>query len=187
MKMKSILLLALMSFAVAFQAQAQGKIGYANIELILSMMPETKQMGTSLQTYQTQLGKKLESKQKYYQQKLQELQLWAQETGVTSEEDPRIATKAEELGLQKLQQELQKEAAEADQKLAKRRADLMLPITEKLESTIKEVAETEGYDYIFNSVDSGGVSIVLHGPEDRDLTKVILGKLGIKLPSGEGK
>ena len=177
MKFKTILLAALMAFGFAFNASAQLKIGHANIELILAYMPETKSMTQTLQTYQTQLGKKLETKQTYAQQKLAEAQQ-AQQNGAS---DADLQKYQEEL--QKLDKEIQEEAAEADQKLTKKRMDLMEPITDKLEKAIKEVANEQSYDYIFNSVDGAGVSIVLHGPEDRDLTKTIMKKLGIEVPA----
>ncbi len=183
MKIKNIFVFAALLVGLSFSLQAQIKIGYANIDYILAKMPETQSMQSNLQTYEKQLTSFLEKKETYYRQKLQELSQWAQTQGITSQEDPRLATKAEELGLKKLAEELQKEAAAAEDKLAKRQVDLMTPITEKLEAKIKEVAKAQGYDYILNQTDSGGVSIVLYGPEDRNLTKAIMTALNIPIPA----
>jgi outer membrane protein len=183
MKIKNILLIAALFAGLSFSAQAQVKIGYASIDYILSKMPETQSMQSSLSTYEKQLSKQLETKDAYYKSKLQELSDWAQAQGITSQEDPRLATKAEELGLRKLGEDLQKAAAEAEEKLAKRQIELMTPITEKLEAKIKEVADASGYDFILNQTDSGGVSIVLYGPEDRNLTKAIMEALKIPIPA----
>lgn len=175
MNVKTILLIALLAFGCGFTLQAQ-KIAHANIDLILSLMPETKSMSQSLQTYQNQLAKKLEVKRNYGNSKLQEAEAAAQNNATEAELD----VFREEL--QKLQLEIEKEAAEADQKMESKRMTLMDPITLKLEKAIREVATDSGYDYIINSVDGSGVSIVLYGPEDRDLTKTLMTKLGITIP-----
>ena len=182
MKIKNILLVLTLLAGFCFSAQAQLKIGYASIDYILAKMPETQSMQSRLQTYEKQLSKSLEAKEGYYRQKLQELSDWASAQGITSQDDPRLAQKAEELELQKKAEELQKAAAEAEEKLAKKQIELMTPITEKLEAKIKEVATAEGYDFILNQTDSGGVSIVLYGPEDRNLTKAIMTALNIPIP-----
>lgn len=183
MKIKNIIIIAALLMGFVLSAQAQVKIGYANIDYILAKMPETQSMQSRLKTYETQLSNKLETKQGYYQQKLKELSDWAQGQGITSQEDPRLGPKAEEMQLQKLGEELQKEGKAAEESMAKKQLELMTPITEKLEAKIKEVAESKGYDFILNQTDSGGVSIVLYGPEDRNLTKAIMTALNIPIPA----
>lgn len=63
----------------------------------------------------------------------------------------------------------------------------MEPITNKLDKALKALASEEGYDLILNSVDAGGVSIVLYGPPEHDLTKKMFARLGIPYPSGDNK
>ena len=169
---------------VAFSAQAQSKIAHANISYVLSRMPEMQSMNQSLETLRTQLGKKLEIKQKYAQEKYQEYLKSIENIKPGTEPGPEIKKMEEELTA--LQKEIQDEAAAADEKLAKKQADLMAPITEKLDNTLKEVAATEGYDYVLNTIDGSGVSIVLFGPEERDLTKKLMTKLNIPIQE-EGK
>ena len=86
--------------------------------------------------------------------------------------------------LEKLQKELQTESAQAERRLAEKQAELMTPITEKLEKAVKDVSEGAGYNVVLNRTDGSGVSIVLYGPPERNLTKQIMQKLGIKLPEG---
>ncbi|MGB0369226.1 MAG: hypothetical protein ACPGD8_07455, partial [Flavobacteriales bacterium] len=58
---------------------------------------------------------------------------------------------------------------------------------------METVAKKKGFDYILNSVDGSGTSIVLWGPEGHDVTRAIVDELGIKLegdvpaPSEKGK
>lgn len=176
MKMKNLFLLSIMVLGLTLTSVAQ-KIGYVNVDLVLLYMPETKTMEQQLQTYRQKLGEQLQKKQEYYQLKLQEGQQKA--ANGASEED--LKPLGDEL--QKLQAEIQEEATKADQQLLKKRQDLLSPITEKLGKAIKDVAAAEGYDYILNTVDGSGVSLVLHGPEGNDLTKTIMTKLGIQIPT----
>lgn len=158
-------------------APAQERIGYANLELILALMPETKQVNDELVELRKKLAKGLETKQAYAQQKLIEAQE-AAEAGVASEE--RMLAYEQEL--RGLEREIQTSAAEAEQKIVSRRAELMSPVSDKLQTTIRSVAETDGYTYILNSVDGSGTSIVLYGQEEKDLTRRILKELGVEPP-----
>jgi Skp family chaperone for outer membrane proteins len=165
-------------------AQEDGlKIGYANIELVLLYMPETQSMNQTLQTYQNQLGKKLQTKQEFAQTKLEEYQAFVQQTPTPDQ----ASVEAKQQELIKLDEEIQKEAAESEQKLMEKRQTLMEPIAAKLEKELQGIAESEGYDLILNTVDAGGVSIVLYGPPEHDLTEKLFTRLGIPIPNGSGK
>lgn len=180
MNIKTFLTLCILTVAFAFNATAQ-KIGYANVDLILIYMPETQTMNKQLQTYQQKLGEVLQGMQQNYEAKVQEARS-------KFEANPNMP-EAEQLALQQelegLQKGMQEEAAKSEQKLLKKRQDMMAPITEKLGNTIKAVAKEGSYDYILNSVDGQGVSIVLHGPESVDLTQTIMQKLGIQAANGQ--
>ncbi|MEO0471169.1 MAG: OmpH family outer membrane protein [Bacteroidota bacterium] len=180
MNAKHIFLAMLMLMMAVGTATAQ-KIGYANIELVLAYMPESKSMNQSLATYEKKLGEKLQAKRQYLQTKYEDYQTFAQQTPTPSEAE----LKAKQDEVVKLEGEVQKEAAEAQQKLMERRQDLLEPIVEKMQNAIKGLASDEGYDYIFNAVDAGGVSIVLNGPEERDLTEKLMKKLGIEIPKAD--
>lgn len=178
MKTKIILLGFVMLAGFSFHAQAQDKVAFADIQLILAYMPETKTMSQTLETYGKKLEEAIKPKADYFQQKRLEFEEWAQANPNATQEDAN--PKLQEL--QKLQQELQKESAEAEQKLAKKQAELMTPITTKLEKAVKDVSTAAGYSVVLNKTDGSGVSIVLYGPDDRNLTKGIMTKLGIKIP-----
>lgn len=180
MKTKIIFLAFIFMSGLGFRAQAQDKIAYADIQLILAYMPETKTMGETLETYGKKLEETIKPKMEYFQQKRIELEEWAKANQSASEQD--LNAKIKELNLENLQKEVQQASADAEQKLAKKQADLMEPITGKLQGAVKDVAAAGGYTVVINKTDGSGVSIVLHGPEDRDLTKQIMQKLGIKVP-----
>ncbi|MCP3860498.1 MAG: OmpH family outer membrane protein, partial [Phycisphaeraceae bacterium] len=76
--------------------------------------------------------------------------------------------------------EIQRQMAESGNRLAAKQAELIEPIRAKMQETIATVAEQEGYSYVLNSVDGAGTSIVLYGPEDRNLTMKIAEALGVQ-------
>ncbi|MEZ5064158.1 MAG: OmpH family outer membrane protein [bacterium] len=167
--------------SLAGPATAQDRIGFANLEVILAYMPDAKTVNDQLDSYQRELGKQLETKQSYAQQKFAEYQD-AKSAGVASE--AKITEMETEL--QRLDREIRQAAQNADEKMLTRRNELMEPIVEKLQKTIEIVAKAEGYTVVVNGVDGAGTSIVLYGPEDRDLTKKILQEMGVQVPeSGE--
>ena len=107
-----------------------------------------------------------------------EIEEWAKKNPNASDDQKKA--KLDEL--LKLEKELRDESLKAEQQLAKKQLELMDPITQKLEKAVKDVAEAKGYSVVLNKTDGSGVSIVLFGPPERNLTKDIMQKLGIKLP-----
>jgi len=181
MKLKATILALVISLGMLATVQAQNlKIGYANIEAILLYMPETQTMNQNLKTFSDKLGQQLQSRQQYYQSLIEEYQQLAAET----QDEATLKPKQEKII--EVEKELQNEQQASQQKLLERRQTLMEPIIEKMQGAIKALAAEDGYDVIINSVDGNGISIVLHGPEENDVTKKLMTKLGVKLPEGEG-
>ncbi len=89
-------------------AEAQVKIGYTNIELVLAYMPEARALEQTLSTYQKRLGEQLSVKQSYAKGKLEDY-MAKSERGM----DPTAKQEAEN-ELQRLDQEIQTFAQEAE-------------------------------------------------------------------------
>ncbi len=163
---KFILIALLMGLGI--QAQAQQKIAHIDIQKVLAEMPEYKQAQAELkQLYQT-YQKEFEQMQKEYYDKLQKYQ---QEAGqVTQEENQR---RAQEL------QQMEKSILEAQQRiqedLAKKEAEKMKNIQDKLMKAIEAVAAEKGYDYVLDSSAPSAV-LVARGP---DIYNDVKKKLGI--------
>ena len=189
MKLKNLIAICLLVCGAFGSLAAQGmKIGYANIEAILVRMPETKAMNDDLVLFEKKLAEKLQTKQNYAQTKLEEygelVAPFQQNPNLQPTEEQLAQIQGMEQELQKLQQEIQEEQAKAQEQLMTRRQDKLQPIIERIQAQIDAVSEAEGYDYIFNTVDGSGVSILLKGPEEHDLTVKIMTKLGIQIPEG---
>ncbi|MEM7103894.1 MAG: OmpH family outer membrane protein [Bacteroidota bacterium] len=172
-----ILLTLLFTTTISF---GQVKIGYTNIELVLAYMPETQKMEEDLQTYQQKLGEQLASKQQSAQKKLDDYRDWA----TANPNAPEAEYKKKEEELVKLDEELQKQAAQSDYDIITKRQELMAPILEKLQAALDTIAEEGGYTYVLNQTTSAGVSTILFGPEEHDVTMAVMEKLGIEISSG---
>jgi outer membrane protein len=164
----------LMGAGVCF---AQDRTAYANLDNILSLLPETKTMAASIDSLGRSLAKELEVKEAYAQQKVDEARK-AKDAGATDAQLDKYRNE-----LQGLENEIRRGAEEADAKLAKRRNEALKPLLDKLERTIEEVAKAEGFTMVLNSVDGNGNSVVLYGAEGRDITEKVLAKLGVTVPS----
>lgn len=177
MNCKILIFLCFALFA-GLNSQAQIKIGYTNVELVLAYMPESKSVEQTLGTFQQKLQQQLEAKQKYARTKLEEY---------VEKRDKNLAS-PEQLGLmekelEKLDTEITSFASESEQKIMAKREELLVPILEKLQNSIEAVAKENGFAYILNQTTSSGVSTILFGPEENDITEILFKKLGIAMPS----
>ncbi len=176
--MKNILLTLSLVIATSSLSVAQ-KIGYADVNAILSVMPDNKKINEDLQIYGTGLQKRLDD-------------IKAQLDGIVTEFN-RVLAKgdtASALELQKQGMEGEKKIKEAsqqaEQQLAQKRSELLQPVLEKIRKAMESVAKKKGFEYVMNSVDGSGTSIVLWGPEGHDITRAVVDELGIKL-EGQGE
>lgn len=175
MKLKTKFLSILVLLFMMSNVSAQ-KIGYANVKLLLNYMPENKTMKQTLNDFQQNLSKPIAVKQELGQTKVNEYQSIEK----TPQNEARL--KQLETEIAKLDQEIQNEKREAENKIAQKRQDLLAPITQKIQNAIDALSKAEGYDYILNSVDGSGLTIVLKGPEKDNLTENLATRLGIVFP-----
>ncbi len=174
MKRYKILLTTTLCCLMAFGAVAQSaslKIGYTNVDYILSKLPEAKQIESELKTHEEQLGAQLQSKMKEFEDKYTTFM----ETQETMEPVIRNDKQTE---LQTLQTNIQKFQQEAEKSLQQKQVELLKPAYEKIQKSIDEVAKENGYTHIFSN-DAGGVPILLYATEQDDISNLVLAKLGV--------
>ena len=174
MKLKMILTALITCFGMV--AMAQTKVGWTNVELILTYMPQTKLIEKELSTFEGKLGEQLQVKQKYYQQKMQEY-MEAKEKGILTPEMDGIATKE----LQRLGGEVESGLQAAQEKLMMRRMTLLKPVQDGIQAAIDAIAKEGGFTYILNNSVGSGVPSILYGQESEDVTVRIAKKLGIEV------
>lgn len=178
MKFKMMLLAVGLMLLGSFAAQAQVKIGYTNLEVVLASMPEAKTMEKELQVFQEKLGAKIKVKDDYVKQKYQEYLDKKDRGAFPTPADQEAAEKE----LLRLDEEVQKLASDAEYDIMAKRQALLEPILGKLQTAIDAVAVAGGYTYILNQTTSAGVSTILYGPDEADITKSLFAKLGLKYP-----
>ena len=171
--MKRIILIAILGVVTAFTASAQKgmKIGYTSPEYVMYMHPKTKEVESKLSAYQKQHEKLIQEKVAEFQGKYKSF-----EQGASMMTEVQKADKQRELqGLQGRIEQLQKDA---DADLQKKQVDLMKPVLDEIQKAIDAVRKENGYTFIFSS-NASGANIILSGPEDANVTDLILKKLGV--------
>jgi outer membrane protein len=174
----STLLVGLFSTIILTQAQTESqKIGTANVEFILSNLPETKKVEADLQTYEKQLKTQLESKGAEYQRKLDEYQ-----RGVQSGMMPAAVVADKEKELMAMQQSIQEFEKSAQEDLQSKSMSMLDPILTKVQVSIDKVASANNYTYIISThVDYGGSAIILYSKnkETNDISALVLKDMGV--------
>lgn len=134
-----------MAFAGIQGASAQTKkIGHVALSEIVQLLPEKSQADTAYAQFSRELEKE------YY---AMEAELNTMITDYTANEKSRSAemNKIKQEKIQTKQQELQVFAQQTiQQELQEKQYKLTLPLIEKVEKAVKEVAKEKGYSYVFD-------------------------------------
>lgn len=176
--MKKIVFLFAFAMVTMF-AQAQTKIGFADVEYIFNQMPESKQIEAELQTLQTQLKKQYDGKVAEFQKKLQEYQQY----GATVPDAVKVNTERE---LRQLQENIQKLEQDSQENIQRKQVQLMEPVYTKVGKAIEAVAKENGFNMIVNNQLSG-LDVVLYADDNADISDLVLKKLGVTPQASTGK
>ena len=157
---------------------AQQKIAYIDAQYIYGRYPEFATAQQKLDRMAQEWQQELEKKQQEVDELFQEYQ--ARELLYTQEERQR---KRQEIMDGETQVErLRNQYFGPDGDLFKQQEQLLKPIQEKVLTAIEEIAQAEGYDYVF---DKSGDFIFLYAREQFDLSNQVLEELGIEIdPTG---
>lgn len=171
--MKNLVLSLTLILATTTLSMAQ-KFAHADINAILSIMPENKKINEDLEIYSLGLSKMMGDK------KAQLELIVEQFNKVLAAGDTAKALELQKQGLE-LDKALQQASQQAEQQLAQKRSELLQPVLQRIRTAMETVAKSKGYEYVLNSVDGSGTSIVLWGPDAADITRAVVDQLGIKL------
>ena len=174
MKFIKLLLTVSICCLMVFSANAQSanlKIGYTNVDYILSQLPEAKQIESQLKTHEEQLGAQLQSKMKEFEEKYKSFM-------ETQESLTPVIRNDKQTELQTLQTNIQQFQQEAEKSLQQKQVELLKPAYEKIQTSIDVVAKENGFTHVFSN-DAGGVPILLFATEEDDISKLVLANLGV--------
>ena len=148
---KVVIALVFLIAATGF-VNAQSKVAHINVSELLAEMPEMIAAQAELkklsETYRVDIESSMtELKNKYTQ--------YSNEASAMSEEENQKRA----LELQGFEKNIGEAQQAAQQELQKKQAELFQPISEKAQSAIERVAGAQGYDYVLDSTQGGGVII----------------------------
>lgn len=163
--------LAIVLFALSFLSiNAQLKIGYIDSDTIMEQLPEAqdaqKKIDAQIQEWQEELNKlEREWKSMYDDYERRKLSMSEQrraevERELVAAEDKISAFRQEKFGV--------------EGELFKKQEEVMKPVQNKVFNAIKEVAEEEELDFVF---DRSGDIIFLYAKDEYDITNLVLEKL----------
>jgi len=163
-----ILALVLFTMSATNFISAQ-KYGHMNLGNLLTQMPDVKAAESQMEAFQQQKAAKGQEMVKAFEAKYVSLQ----------EKAPTMAPKDLQIAQVELQQEQQAIGVYEQQMIQDvqvKRQELLAPILTRVEGVIKEIAETDGYEMIF---DTSVFNAVLFAKESEDVTDKVKAKLGI--------
>ncbi len=168
MKQFKTLLLATALFigATSFM-QAQSKVAHINTQELIQAMPAMK----AAQAEMDKLGKTYEADIKAmvteYQNKMK---LYESEASTKTDEENQKRL----VEVNTMQQNIQQYQAQAQQEIQKKELELLKPITEQAKAAILKVARAQGFQYVLDSTQGGGVIMA----DGKDLLNDVKKELG---------
>lgn len=164
------IVLLMLVFVAAKSTGTKSKVGYISTTELWTLMPEKQAADAELKKMEDQMVA-------YYQQEQQTF-----EAGVNAyvQDSANMTDLVKKQTLQKLQQQqenLQAMPKAANDELKKKQDALYVPIKEKMQKAIDEVAAENGYDYI---LDASFGNIVYAKNEGDNVIGLVKQKLGLE-------
>lgn len=147
---------------------AQDKFGHIHSEQLLMIMPETASADQAIQEYNQMLETQLQAMYTEYQTKAGEFQ--ANEALMTD-----VVKEAKIKEIQDLEVRIQQFQQTSQESIQQKRNEVLAPLLEKAQNAINEVAEENGYTYIFDI----SLGSIVYGKESHDIMPLVKTKLGI--------
>lgn len=162
---------------VGMTANAQQKIGYTNVDYILNNLPDAKDIETKLKTEKAQYDKLLQDKVSDFQKKYEDYQKNAPSMSPVIKADREKELQNQNNSIQEFQQN-------SEGALQQKQQQLLAPVLDKIDKTIKDVAKENGYTYVFNTdAGPGTTPILLVAPDADNISELVFKKLGVTPPA----
>lgn len=164
---KTLFIAAALFIGATSFTNAQSNVAHINTSDLISSMPEMKTAQAEMEklgkTYETDIqtsAAELQNKVKLYE---------AQAATQTDEENKKRMAE-----VQGMEQGIRQYQAQAQQDLQKKELELLKPITEKAKAAILKVAKAQGFHYVLDSAQGGGVIMA----DGKDLLADVKKELG---------
>ena len=164
---KKIVVAMLLFVTVTSFVNAQSKVAHINVTELLQQMPEMIAAQAELKKLQETYRADLQGSMTEFQNKATQYQ--NESTAKSREENEKRA-----LELQEIQKNIEGAEQAAMQEMQKKQQELFAPISDKAKAAIEKVAAAQGFDYVMDSTQGGGL-IVAKGKDLLPDVKVELG------------
>ena len=164
-----VILVVSMLAAYPAMSQTNVKLGYIDSNELLDAMPEKDSIQNALEAYGKSLEDQLQAMYLEYQNKVNDYQVNA-----ATMSDIIRQTKEQELA--DMEARIQEFQRQADTDLQNKQMELLDPLLTKARAAIKEVAEENGFTYIFDA----GVGMLLYFEKGENILPLVKTKLGIQ-------
>ena len=169
---KPLILFALAFSTLLVSAQQNIKLGHIDSQELLSSMPASDSAQKKLERIAREHEAILEEMTVEFNKKY-EVYRKAIEAGTLSD----LARATKEAELEDLQNRIQVFEQTAQQDLQQKRVELFTPVQEAALNAVNEVAQENGFTYIFDTAMGG---VVYSSPESKDILPLVKKKLGIE-------
>jgi outer membrane protein len=166
--LRFIAVLLILGLTIPAIAQTNAKFGYIDSNELIELMPGKDSVEAKLAEYQKNLERQIEDMIIEYQNKVQDYQ-----ANLATMSDIIRQTKEKEIT--DLEQRIQTFQQNAELDFQNKQAELYNPLIEKAKRAISEVAEENGYTYIFDA----GVGILLYYEKGDNILPMVRAKLGL--------
>lgn len=175
-----ISLVTLCIASVAPPAGAQQQVGYVDSEYILSQTPEF----ATVQQQLDQMAQEWEAEIEQREEEVDELFREYQSRELLYTQEERRQRREEIMQAEEEVESLRRRYFGPEGELFQQQEQLLRPIQERVLAAVEEVANAEGYDYVF---DKSGDLIFLYATEEHDLSDDVLLELGIDIDQTSGQ
>ncbi|PSG90734.1 OmpH family outer membrane protein [Aurantibacter aestuarii] len=164
---KTLFIAAILFMSATTLSIAQSKIAHINTTDLVTSMPDMKTAQAQIEEIGKNYEKEIQGMVNEYKKKIEQY-----EKEAPTKTDEENQTRSVEV--QTMQQKIQQYQANAQQELQKKEGELLKPITEKAKAAILKVAKAQGFNYVLDSSQGGGVIMA----EGKDLLKDVQKELG---------
>ncbi len=181
MRIKFLVVAAILLGSLSMQAQSSFKLGWTNIDYLLQNMPEAKEIQAKLQTESAQYEKLLSEKYADYQKQFEDYQ--KNQATMSS-----VIKADKEKSLMNKQNEIEELNKNSQAQIQAKQQELVDPVMTKIQKAIDDVAKENGYTYIINSdAGMGTNAVILVAPESDNISALVFKKLGVTPPPADKK
>ncbi len=161
---------AILASFSTFSVNAQ-KIGYVNMQDVVTNMPEYAKADTAVTNYSQDLYTQMQTMQQEFQDNANKFIKDSTTMSDAVKEVKRGELQDQQRRIAQFQQSLR-------QRVGSKQQELLQPIIDKAQNAVNAVAQAKGYTWVMNV--PGDSSLLVVKPKGDDLTEAVKTKLGIK-------